>query len=83
MINKKKIKSAKQKKTVSHKGNPLRLSAEFFSRSVTTKRECHDILIVLNGENLQARVLYQARLFQNRKAKEFTRQIKTNGVNDQ
>ena len=44
------------------KDPPIRLSADFSAETLQAKRECHDIVKVLKGKNLQPRTLYPARL---------------------
>ena len=52
------MKAAREKKQVTYKGTPIRLSAE----TLQARREWHDILNVIKGKNLQPRLLYPARL---------------------
>ena len=43
-------------------GTPIRLSADFSAETLQARREWHNILKVMKGENLQPRILYPARL---------------------
>ena len=44
-------------------GTSLQLSPDFSTETVQSRREWHDIFKVMNGKNLQSRILYLARLF--------------------
>ena len=41
---------------------PITLSVDFSTETLRARREWHDILKVMNGMNLQPRILYPARL---------------------
>ena len=56
------LKAAREKKQITYKGTPIRLSADFSAETLQASRECHDILNVMKGKNLQPRLLYPARL---------------------
>ena len=56
------LKAAKEKPRVTYKGTPIKLSANFSAETLLAKRKWHDILKVLEGENLQPRILYSTRL---------------------
>jgi len=56
------LKAAREKKQVTYKGTPIRLSADFSAETLQSRREWHDILNVMKGKNLQPRILYPARL---------------------
>ena len=61
--NKEKIqKAAREKKQITYKGTPIRLSADFSTEALQARREWHDTLNVMKGKNLQPRLLYPARL---------------------
>ena len=47
----KNIKAAKQEQLVKSKGTPIRLSAEFSAETLQARREWHNILKVMKGEN--------------------------------
>ena len=54
--NKEKIlKAAREKKQVTFKGTPIRLSADFSTETLQAGREWHDILHVMKGKTLQPR----------------------------
>ena len=56
------MKAAREKKKITYKGTPIRLSADFSAETLKARREWHDILNVMKGKNLQPRLLYPARL---------------------
>ena len=56
------LKAAREKKQVTYKGTPIRLSADFSAETLQSRREWHDILNVMKGKNLQPRLFYPARL---------------------
>ena len=56
------MKAAKEKKQITYKGTPIRLSADFSAETLQARREWHDILNVMKGKNLQPILLYPARL---------------------
>ena len=56
------MKAAREKKQITYKGTPIRLSADFSAETLQARREWHDILNVMKGRNLQPRLLYPARL---------------------
>ena len=56
------MKATREKKQVTYKGIPIRLSADFSAETLQSRREWHDILNVMKGKNLQPRLLYPARL---------------------
>ena len=43
-------------------GNPIRLTADLSAETLQTTREWQDIYKVMKGKNLQARLLYPARI---------------------
>ena len=56
------MKAAREKKQITYKGPPIRLSEDFSTETLQARREWHDILNVIKGKNLQPRLLYPARL---------------------
>ena len=56
------LKAAREKKQITYKGTPIKLSVDFSAEALQTRREWHDILNVMKGKNLQPRLLYPARL---------------------
>ena len=56
------LKAAREKKQVTCKETPIRLSADFSAETLQGRREWQDILNMMKGKNLQPRLLYPARL---------------------
>ena len=56
------LKAAREKQQVTYKGNPICLTADLSAEALQARREWQDIFKVLKGENLQARLLYPARI---------------------
>src|SRR3712207_4967094 len=56
------LRAARERPQVTYKGKPIRLSADFSAKTLQARREWHDVFKVLEGENLQPRILYPSRL---------------------
>ena len=56
------MKAAREKKQITYKGTPIRISADFSAETLQARREWRDILNMLKGKNLQPSLLYPARL---------------------
>ena len=56
------MKAAREKRQITYKGTPIRLTADFSAETLQARREWHDILKVMEAENLQPRLLYPARI---------------------
>ena len=56
------LKAAREKQQVTHKGNPIHLTADISAETLHARREWQDIFKVLKGKNLQPRVLYLTRI---------------------
>ena len=54
------LKAAREKQQITYKGTPIRLSADFSAETLQSRREWHDIFKVMEGKNLQPRILYPA-----------------------
>ena len=54
------LKSTREKQQITYKGTPIRLSADFSAETLQSRREWHDIFKVMEGKNLQPRILYPA-----------------------
>ena len=50
------LKPAREKKQITYRGTPIRLSADFSAETLETRREWHDK--VMKGKNFQPRLLY-------------------------
>ena len=56
------LKAAREKQLVIYKGNPTHLTADLSAETLQAKREWQDIFKILEGKNLQLRLLYLARI---------------------
>ena len=56
------MKAAREKRKITYKGTPIRLTADFSAETLQARREWRDILQVMKGKNLQPRLLYPARI---------------------
>ena len=56
------IKSIKGKQQITHKGIPIRITADLSIKTLQARREWQDILKVMKENNLQPRLLYPARI---------------------
>ena len=57
------LKAAREKQQVTHRGNPIRLTADLSAETAQARREWHDIFKVLKWKNLQPRLVYLARIW--------------------
>ena len=56
------LKAAREKETVTYKGVPLRLSADFSEETLQARRDWKAVFEVMKGKDLHARLLYPAKL---------------------
>ena len=56
------LRAAREKQQITYKEIPIRLTAELSAETLQARREWQDIFKVLKGKNLQARLLYPARM---------------------
>ena len=56
------LKSAREKQQITHKGIPIRLTADLTAETLQTRREWQDIFKVMKEKNLQPRLLYPGRI---------------------
>ena len=56
------LKATREKRQITYKGTPIRLTAYFSAETLEARREGHDIFKVMKGKNLQPRLLYPARV---------------------
>ena len=56
------LKAAREKRQITYKGTPIRLSADFSTETLQARRKWLDIFKVMKGKKLQPRILYPARL---------------------
>ena len=66
------LKATREKWQITYKGILIRLSADFSTEGLQTRREWHYIFKMMKGKNLQPRLLYPARL-----SFKFDREIKS------
>ena len=59
---KEKLLKAREKRQITYKGTPIRLTADFLAETLQARREWHDILKVMKGKNLQPGLLYLPRI---------------------
>ena len=50
------LKAIKEKRQITYKGTPIRLSADFSTETLRARREWHDIFKVMKRKNLQPRI---------------------------
>ena len=56
------LKAAREKKQISHKGIPIRITAELSTETLQARREWQDTLKVMKENNLKPRLLYPVRI---------------------
>ena len=56
------LKAAREKKKVTYKGKPIRLSSDFSTETLQVRREWHDILNAMKQKGLEPRLLYPAQI---------------------
>ena len=56
------LKAAREKETVTYKGVPIRLSADFSQETLQARRGWKEVFKVMKGKDLHPRLLYPAKL---------------------
>ena len=56
------LEAAREKETVTYKGLPIRLSADFSKETLQARRGWKEVFEVMKGKDLQPRLLYPAKL---------------------
>ena len=56
------LEAAREKNTVTYKGLPIRLSADFSKETLQARRGWKEVFKVMKGKNLHPRLLYPAKL---------------------
>ena len=56
------LKAAKEKQQITHKGIPIRITADLSIETLQARREWQDILKVMKENNLQHRLLYPVKI---------------------
>ena len=76
------LKAAREKKLVTYRGVPMRLSADFSKETLQAGRNSQDIFKVMTSRDLQPRLVYPSKdiILHGSVDKELLRQEKTKGV---
>ena len=56
------LKAAREKQQITHKGSPIKITADISIETLKVRREWQDILKVMKEKNLQPGLLYPARI---------------------
>ena len=56
------LKATREKRQITYKGTPIKLTADLSAETLQARREWQDIFKVMKGKNLQPRLLYPARI---------------------
>ena len=56
------LNAAREKQQITHKGIPIRITADLSIETLQSRREWQDILKVMKEKNLQTKLLYPARI---------------------
>ena len=56
------LEAAREKDTVTYKGVPIRLSADFSKETLQARRDWQEVFQVMKGKDLHPRLLYPAKL---------------------
>ena len=56
------LKAAREKKLITYKGVPRKLSADFSKETLSARRDWHEIIKVMKSRDLRPRLLYSAKL---------------------
>ena len=56
------LKATRKKQQITHKGIPIRITADLSIETLQARREWQDILKVMKEKNLQPRLLYPTRI---------------------
>ena len=56
------LKAAREKQRITHKGIPVRITADLSMETLQDRRECQDILNIMKENNVKPRLLYPARI---------------------
>ena len=54
------LKAARERKKVTYKGNPIRLSSDLSAETLQDRREWHDLFNAMKQKDLEPRILYPA-----------------------
>ena len=56
------LKAGRERKKITYKGKPIKLSSDFSTETMQARREWHDIFNSMKQKGLEPRILYSARL---------------------
>ena len=56
------LKAAREKNTITYKGVPTRLSADFSKETLQARRDWQEVFQIMKGKGLHPRLLYPAKL---------------------
>jgi hypothetical protein len=56
------LKAVREKKQVTYKGKPIKITADFSTETLKARRECGEVFQALNENNFNPRILYPAKL---------------------
>ena len=56
------LKGAREKDTVTYKGVPIRLSADFSKETLKARRDWKEVFDIMKGKDLHPRLLYPAKI---------------------
>ena len=56
------LEAAREKDTVTYKGLPIRLSADFSKETLQARRDWKEVFQLMKGKDLHPRLLYEAKL---------------------
>ena len=56
------LKAAREKESVTYKGVPIRLSADFSKETFQARRGCKEVFEVMKSKDLHPRLIYPAKL---------------------
>ena len=60
--NERTLQAAREKETVTYKGVPIRLSADFSKETLQARKDWQEVFQVMKSKDLQPRLLYPAKL---------------------
>jgi hypothetical protein len=56
------LKSVRQKKQITYKGKPIKITADFSTETLKARRAWSEVFQALNEKNFNPRILYPAKL---------------------
>jgi hypothetical protein len=56
------LKAVREKKQITYKGKPIKITADFSTESLKARRAWSEVLQALNEDNFNPRILYSAKL---------------------